>query len=208
MVQRRISRPWTHRASSTPAACRPSSNRHRPAPCKLQLPSTATAQTAAPPKPSYANACTAAFVPRPALTYQLLGMSLTARGRIYLIKQVLEGQQPTRKTQQHLDRCLTCRNCESTCPSGVDYGHLIDIGRKLVDAKVPRPMTERAVRWALKEGIPSPCLARPWRWGRRCDPHARSLEGQGSTAPGGRGMACADPCAQVHACWRVAPNPP
>ena len=90
-------------------------------------------------------------------TYQLLGDELDGpRGRIYLIKQVLEGQQPTRKTQQHLDRCLTCRNCESTCPSGVDYGHLIDIGRKLVDAKVPRPMTERAVRWALKEGIPSP----------------------------------------------------
>ena len=90
-------------------------------------------------------------------TYQLLGDELDGpRGRIYLIKQVLEGQQPTRKTQQHLDRCLTCRNCESTCPSGVDYGHLIDIGRKLVDAKVPRPLTERAVRWALKEGIPSP----------------------------------------------------
>ena len=78
------------------------------------------------------------------------------RGRIYLMKQVLEGHTPTRKTQLHLDRCLTCRNCETTCPSGVDYGHLLDIGRKLVDAKVPRPMGERAVRWALKEGIPSP----------------------------------------------------
>ena len=84
-------------------------------------------------------------------------MSWTAReGRIYLMKQVLEGHTPTRKTQLHLDRCLTCRNCETTCPSGVDYGHLLDIGRKLVDAKVPRPMGERAVRWALKEGIPSP----------------------------------------------------
>ena len=90
-------------------------------------------------------------------TYQLLGDELDGpRGRIYLIKQVLEGQTPTRNTQSHLDRCLTCRNCESTCPSGVDYGHLLDIGRKLVDAKVPRPATERAVRWALKEGIPSP----------------------------------------------------
>jgi glycolate oxidase iron-sulfur subunit len=90
-------------------------------------------------------------------TYQLLGDELDGpRGRIYLMKQVLEGQEPTRKTQLHLDRCLTCRNCESTCPSGVDYGHLLDIGRKLVDAKVPRPATERAVRWALKEGIPSP----------------------------------------------------
>ncbi len=90
-------------------------------------------------------------------TYQLLGDELDGpRGRIYLMKQVLEGQEPTRKTQLHLDRCLTCRNCETTCPSGVDYGHLLDIGRKLVDAKVKRPVTETALRWALKEGIPSP----------------------------------------------------
>ena len=90
-------------------------------------------------------------------TYQILGDELDGpRGRIYLMKQVLEGANPTRKTQMHLDRCLTCRNCESTCPSGVDYGHLIDIGRKLVDAKVPRPASERAVRWILKEGLPSP----------------------------------------------------
>ena len=90
-------------------------------------------------------------------TYQLLGDELDGpRGRIYLMKQVLEGATPTRKTQVHLDRCLTCRNCESTCPSGVDYGHLLDIGRKLVDAKVPRPLGERALRWALKEGLPSP----------------------------------------------------
>jgi glycolate oxidase iron-sulfur subunit len=89
-------------------------------------------------------------------TYQLLGDELDGpRGRIYLIKQVLEGTEPTRKTQQHLDRCLTCRNCESTCPSGVQYGHLVDIGRKLVDDKVPRPSGERLVRWALKEGLPS-----------------------------------------------------
>ncbi|QTN26516.1 glycolate oxidase subunit GlcF [Rhodoferax sp. AJA081-3] len=90
-------------------------------------------------------------------TYQLLGDELDGpRGRIYLMKQVLEGQEPTRKTQLHLDRCLTCRNCETTCPSGVDYGHLLDIGRKLVDAKVERPTAEKALRWALKEGIPSP----------------------------------------------------
>jgi glycolate oxidase iron-sulfur subunit len=90
-------------------------------------------------------------------TYQLLGDELDGpRGRIYLIKQVLEGATPTRKTQQHLDRCLTCRNCESTCPSGVQYGHLVDIGRALVDEQVPRPASERALRWALKEGLPSP----------------------------------------------------
>jgi len=93
-------------------------------------------------------------------TYQLLGDELDGpRGRIYLIKQVLEGATPTRKTQAHLDRCLTCRNCESTCPSGVQYGHLLDIGRKVVDAQVPRPAGERALRWALKEGIPSPLFA-------------------------------------------------
>src|SRR5450830_1119462 len=93
-------------------------------------------------------------------TYQLLGDELDGpRGRIYLMKQVLEGITPTRKTQQHLDRCLTCRNCESTCPSGVQYGHLLDIGRKLVDAQVPRPADERALRWALKEGLPSPLFA-------------------------------------------------
>jgi glycolate oxidase iron-sulfur subunit len=93
-------------------------------------------------------------------TYQLLGDELDGpRGRIYLIKQVLEGVAPTRKTQLHLDRCLTCRNCETTCPSGVQYGHLVDIGRKLVDEKVERPLGEKTVRWALKEGLPSPLFA-------------------------------------------------
>lgn len=93
-------------------------------------------------------------------TYQLLGDELDGpRGRIYLIKQVLEGEEPTRKTQMHLDRCLTCRNCESTCPSGVQYGHLVDIGRKLVDEKVARSAGESALRWALKEGLPSPLFA-------------------------------------------------
>ena len=104
-------------------------------------------------------------------TYQLLGDELDGpRGRIYLMKQVLEGQAPTRKTQLHLDRCLTCRNCESTCPSGVEYGHLVDIGRKLVDAKVPRPATEQAVRWALKQGLPSPLFAPAMRMGQMVRP--------------------------------------
>ncbi|PTT92589.1 glycolate oxidase iron-sulfur subunit, partial [Pelomonas sp. HMWF004] len=68
-------------------------------------------------------------------TYQLLGDELDGpRGRIYLIKQVMEGATPTRETQLHLDRCLTCRNCETTCPSGVEYGRLVDIGRRVVDA--------------------------------------------------------------------------
>jgi glycolate oxidase iron-sulfur subunit len=100
-------------------------------------------------------------------TYQLLGDELDGpRGRIYLIKQVMEGAQPTRKTQEHLDRCLTCRNCESTCPSGVQYGHLIDIGRKVVEAKVPRTLPERAVRWALKEGLPSPLFGPAMKLGQ------------------------------------------
>ena len=100
-------------------------------------------------------------------TYQLLGDELDGpRGRIYLIKQVLEGAEPTRKTQQHLDRCLTCRNCESTCPSGVEYGHLVDIGRQLVEEKVERPLAERAQRWLLKEGLNSPLFAPAMKLGQ------------------------------------------
>lgn len=100
-------------------------------------------------------------------TYQLLGDELDGpRGRIYLIKQVLEGETPTRKTQAHLDRCLTCRNCESTCPSGVQYGALVDIGRKIVEDKVPRPSGERFVRWALKEGLTSPLFGPAMKMGQ------------------------------------------
>src|SRR5215475_9571059 len=90
-------------------------------------------------------------------TYQLLGDELDGpRGRIYLMKQVLEGATPTRATQHHLDRCLTCRNCETTCPSGVEYGRLVEIGRRIVDEKVKRPPRERALRWLLREGLTSP----------------------------------------------------
>ncbi len=90
-------------------------------------------------------------------TYQLLGDELDGpRGRIYLIKQVVEGSEPTRATQVRLDRCLTCRNCETTCPSGVRYGELVEIGRRIVDAKVQRPLGERIVRSALRSGLTSP----------------------------------------------------
>jgi glycolate oxidase iron-sulfur subunit len=93
-------------------------------------------------------------------TYQLLGDELDGpRGRIYLIKQVLEGQAPTRSTQLHLDRCLTCRNCETTCPSGVRYGELVDIGRQIVEQRVARPAAERATRWTLMQGMTSPLFA-------------------------------------------------
>jgi glycolate oxidase iron-sulfur subunit len=94
-------------------------------------------------------------------TYQLLGDELDGpRGRIYQIKQVLEGTPATRSTQLHLDRCLTCRACETTCPSGVDYGHLLDIGRAVVESAVRRPLNERAFHWLLREG-----LTRRWLFG-------------------------------------------
>ncbi|RMR01423.1 Glycolate oxidase iron-sulfur subunit [Pseudomonas savastanoi pv. glycinea] len=89
-------------------------------------------------------------------TYQLLGDELDGpRGRIYLIKQVLEGNEVTEKTQLHLDRCLSCRNCETTCPSGVDYHNLLDIGRAVVDAAVPRSLGQRALREGLRNVLPN-----------------------------------------------------
>ncbi len=95
-------------------------------------------------------------------TYQLLGDELDGpRGRIYLIKQVLEGAPVTHKTQLHLDRCLTCRNCESTCPSGVRYGRLADIGRKVVEERVQRPLFERIKRTVLKEALPRKWIFTP-----------------------------------------------
>ncbi|MDP1693289.1 MAG: glycolate oxidase subunit GlcF [Burkholderiaceae bacterium] len=104
-------------------------------------------------------------------TYQLLGDELDGpRGRIYLIKRVLEGQTPTRATQGHLDRCLSCRNCESTCPSGVQYGHLVDIGRQLVERKVERPLMERLARAALKEGLTSPLFGPAMKLGQLLRP--------------------------------------
>jgi glycolate oxidase iron-sulfur subunit len=104
-------------------------------------------------------------------TYQLLGDELDGpRGRIYLIKQVMEGKPVTRATQQHLDRCLTCRNCESTCPSGVQYGHLVEIGRKVVEERVERPAGEKAVRWLLKEGLTSPLFAPAMKLGQLARP--------------------------------------
>ncbi len=100
-------------------------------------------------------------------TYQLLGDELDGpRGRIYLIKQVLEGHAPTRDTQLHLDRCLTCLNCESTCPSGVQYGHLIDIGRQVVEAKVARPPAEARTRALLRRGLSSPLFGPAMRLGQ------------------------------------------
>ena len=87
-------------------------------------------------------------------TYQVLGDELDGpRGRIYLMKQMVEGAPVTEKTQSHLDRCLTCRNCESTCPSGVRYGRLVDIGRRYVDERVVRPLSQRVQRWLMRETL-------------------------------------------------------
>ncbi|HEX8012738.1 MAG TPA: glycolate oxidase subunit GlcF, partial [Casimicrobiaceae bacterium] len=91
-------------------------------------------------------------------TYQLLGDELDGpRGRIYLMKQMLEGEPVTAKTRLHLDRCLTCRACETTCPSGVRYGRLVDIGRHLLEVRVPRGRRERLRRWLLRKSL----LSRP-----------------------------------------------
>lgn len=92
-------------------------------------------------------------------TYQLLGDELDGpRGRIYLIKQVLEGHPATAQTQLHLDRCLSCRACETTCPSGVDYHNLLDIGRAVVDQAVPRSAAQRVLRQGLRAMAPNPGL--------------------------------------------------
>ncbi|HTK01075.1 MAG TPA: glycolate oxidase subunit GlcF [Bordetella sp.] len=104
-------------------------------------------------------------------TYQVLGDELDSpRGRIYLIKQMLEGAEPTQATQTHLDRCLTCRNCETTCPSGVEYGHLIDIGRSLVETRVRRPWGQRVKRALLRKGLTSRWFAPAMRLGKALRP--------------------------------------
>jgi glycolate oxidase iron-sulfur subunit len=100
-------------------------------------------------------------------TYQLLGDELDSpRGRIYQMKQVLEGAEPTRETQLHLDRCLTCLACETTCPSGVQYGHLLEIGRKVIEAKVERPAEQKRPRTLLRHGLTSPLFGPAMRVGQ------------------------------------------
>jgi glycolate oxidase iron-sulfur subunit len=95
-------------------------------------------------------------------TYQLLGDERDSpRGRIYLIKAVVEGETPGPSTQMHLDRCLTCRNCETTCPSGVQYGRLVDIGRELVERQVRRPLGQRLLRGLLRETLTRPAIFGP-----------------------------------------------
>jgi len=95
-------------------------------------------------------------------TYQLLGDELDGpRGRIYLMKELFEGGKVSAKTQLHLDRCLTCRSCETTCPSGVRYGRLVDIGRAVVEKQVGRSVTEKLWRSTLDTVISKPTLFQP-----------------------------------------------
>ena len=95
-------------------------------------------------------------------TYQLLGNEDDSpRGRIYLIKSVLEGNPASPATQLHLDRCLTCRACETTCPSGVNYHRLLDIGRHQVDQQVPRSLSQRGLRWLITTVMPRRSLFGP-----------------------------------------------
>jgi len=94
-------------------------------------------------------------------TYQVLGDELDGpRGRIYLMKEMVEGAPVTAKTQSHLDRCLTCRNCESTCPSGVRYGRLVDIGRRYVEERVSRPLHQKVQHWLIRETLSRRALFR------------------------------------------------
>ena len=130
-------------------------------------------------------------------TYQLLGDELDGpRGRIYLIKQVLEGQQVTSKTRQHLDRCLTCRSCETTCPSGVRYGRLADIGREIVEREVPRGWLESAKRYLLRQLIPYP---------RRLSPLLRIGQWLRPLLPGA--VQRKVPAPQAREAWPVQPQP-
>ena len=92
-------------------------------------------------------------------TYGLLGDELDSpRGRIYLIKSLLEGNDVSRESLSHLDSCLTCRSCETTCPSGVEYGHLLDIGRHAMEQQVTRPLWQRLMRWGVRKSLTTPWL--------------------------------------------------
>ncbi|MEM8740946.1 MAG: glycolate oxidase subunit GlcF [Pseudomonadota bacterium] len=125
-------------------------------------------------------------------TYQLLGDELDSpRGRIYLIKEMLEtGRDPDPKTVTHIDRCLSCLACMTTCPSGVHYMHLVDHAREYIEERYRRPWDERALRWILARILPYPMrfrlamlgarIARPFR---RLVPDAR-LRAMLEMAPG------------------------
>ncbi|MBM3393323.1 MAG: glycolate oxidase subunit GlcF [Betaproteobacteria bacterium] len=124
-------------------------------------------------------------------TYQLLGDELDGpRGRIYLMKQMLEGNSVSAKTQLHLDRCLTCRSCESTCPSGVKYGRLVDIGRHIAEKHVERPLPEKLKRKALNSVIPKGEVFSPlMKLGQTFKPFLPSVLGKKLPSTGARAGA-------------------
>ena len=96
-------------------------------------------------------------------TFRLLGDELDGpRGRIYLLKNLLERQAaPSAEVVKHIDRCLSCLSCMTTCPSGVNYMHLVDAGRGYIEDKFRRPLAERLLRWLLASTLPYPAR---FRW--------------------------------------------
>ena len=147
-------------------------------------------------------------------TYQLLGDELDGpRGRIYQIKQVLEGETPTPTLRNHLDRCLSCRSCETTCPSGVDYHHLLDIGRDQIEQLLPRPLAARLQRKAMvwlfssaKRFAPVLAIARlmrpalPSKWRNKITPAPKAIKFESKATS--RRMLLLDGCVQP----AIAPN--
>src|SRR5580700_4722776 len=147
-------------------------------------------------------------------TYQLLGNELDSpRGRIYLIKQMLEGASASAVTVTHLDRCLTCRACETTCPSGVQYGQLVDIGRQMLEARPIRNPGARLLRSALGAALSRRALftaaLRAGQWLRPLLPQAQAarIPARARAAPApaprhARRMAVLQGCVQP----ALAPN--
>ncbi|WP_024851962.1 glycolate oxidase subunit GlcF [Hydrogenovibrio kuenenii] len=143
-------------------------------------------------------------------TYGLLGDELDSpRGRIYLIKQALEDNKVSNNSLKHLDRCLTCRSCETTCPSGVEYGHLLDIGRKVMEEKSPRPWHQRIIRYTLRTLLNSPktfnfltALA-PWTRHHRINQNLlRQTESQANVLHSSKNILLISGCVQP----ALAPN--
>ena len=132
-------------------------------------------------------------------TYQALGDELDGpRGRIYLIKGMLEAGEPNAIAQRHLDRCLTCRACETTCPSGVRYGELLEIGREFVETGLKRGVLARIVRHWLKAVVSAPARLRRWLWlGRAFRPFAPKALRSLIARPGRAGRTVPTPAADA-----------